>query len=136
MDERTRRSAAPPLKRPCGAASTTLPDASAPAGTTIVPFTSIGFAKVAPKRSPLALIFDPTAFASRTVTIVPAGNVTCLALARFEADETSVNPLDGELEHATDVPIKATNKASIAVRLYTNTSKCMEVDRSSVGVSS
>src|SRR5713101_4894012 len=67
---------APPLKRPRGTAWTTLPEASAPLGTTTFPSTSTGVATLAWNWSPELLSFDPTAFARRTVMTVPAGTVT------------------------------------------------------------
>src|SRR5579884_237282 len=72
-ESRVRRSIAPPLKRPRGAASATVPEAEAPAGMTALPSTSTGFATVAVKLSPELLIFDPTACARRTVMTVSAG---------------------------------------------------------------
>src|SRR5438552_16602096 len=67
---------APPLKRPRGAACTTLPEASAPFGTATLPSTSIGVATLAVNWSPELLSFDPTVLARRTVMTVPAGTVT------------------------------------------------------------
>ena len=64
---------APPLKRPKGFASTTVPEAAAPAGIAVLPSTVIGLATVAVKVSPALLILEPTACPSRTVSTVPAG---------------------------------------------------------------
>src|SRR5262249_15531445 len=58
---------APPLKRPSGLASTTVPDASAPAGITALPLTSTGLLSVALKLCPGWLILEPIACPSRTV---------------------------------------------------------------------
>src|SRR6266849_4333174 len=66
---------APPLKRPRGTAWTTLPEASAPLGTTTFPSASTGVATLALNWSPELLSLEPTALARRTVMTVPAGRV-------------------------------------------------------------
>src|SRR5690348_13672474 len=77
------RSTAPPLNRPRGAASATVPVAAAPAGITVLPATSTGFATVAEKLSPAWLVFDPTAWPSRTVMTVSAGTTMGFASAAW-----------------------------------------------------
>ncbi|PYX09758.1 MAG: hypothetical protein DMG88_04680 [Acidobacteria bacterium] len=74
---------APPLKRPSGLASTTVPVALVSAGITVLPATSTGLVTVAEKLCPASLIFDPTACPSRTVIIVPAGMTTDFAGSGF-----------------------------------------------------
>jgi len=64
---------APPLKRPSGLASTTVPEAEAPAGIAVLPSTETALAKVAEKVCPGELILEPTASPRRTVRTVPAG---------------------------------------------------------------
>src|SRR2546425_4757345 len=76
-------SEAPPLKRPSGFASTTVPVAVAPEGITVLPAISTGVATVAEKLCPGSLIFDPTDCSSRTVIIVPAGMTTDFAGSGF-----------------------------------------------------
>src|SRR5215472_4482506 len=76
MDRSESRSNAAPLKRPRGLASSTVPDAVAPLGITVLPSNSTGSLTVAEKLSPVWLILEPTALSSRTVITVPAGSVT------------------------------------------------------------
>src|ERR1700739_854766 len=66
-------SSACPLNRPRDFADTTVPDAGAPARTTVRPSTIIGSATVALKLCPGWLIFDPNGCASDTRIRVPAG---------------------------------------------------------------
>ena len=77
-DSSARLRTAPPLKRPWGTASMTLPSTSAPLGSTTLPPDSTGVAIVALKWSPVLLVFEPWVLASRTVRTVPAGSVTSL----------------------------------------------------------
>src|SRR5512146_1350180 len=70
---RITRRRAPPLKRPSGAASATVPEAVAPWGITTWPLTATGWATVALNESPLLLILEPTAWPRRTVIAWPAG---------------------------------------------------------------
>ncbi len=79
-------SEAPPLKRPSGLASTTVPDALAPAGIAVLPSTETGLAKVAVKVSPGELILEPTDCPRRTVNTVPAGTTKALGASGFMLD--------------------------------------------------
>jgi len=79
-------SEAPPLKRPRGFASTTVPLAAAPAGIAVLPSTETGLASVAVKVSPAELIFEPTACPRRTVKTVPAGTIKARAGSGFMFD--------------------------------------------------
>src|ERR1700751_2419737 len=62
-----------PLTLPLALASTTVPWAADPAGIAVLPSTATGLATVAEKLSPVELVFDPSACATRTVMTVPAG---------------------------------------------------------------
>ena len=77
---------APPLKRPSGLASTTVPEAAAPAGIAVLPSTETGLARVAVKVWPGELILEPTACPSRTVNTVPAGTTKALDASGFMFD--------------------------------------------------
>jgi len=79
-------SEAPPLKRPSGLASTTTPDADAPAGIAVLPSTETGLAKVAVKVWPGELIFEPTDCPRRTVKTVPAGTTKGFGASGFMLD--------------------------------------------------
>src|SRR5207249_7516344 len=76
-------STAPPLKRPSGLASTTVPEALAPEGITVLPSTSTGLATVAEKLWPGWLILDPTDSPSLTVIMVPVGTTTGFTVSAF-----------------------------------------------------
>src|ERR1700682_19719 len=65
--------AAPPLKRPAGLASTTLPVNRAPFGIAVFPSTSIASLKLASNFWPGWLIFDPTGSSRTTAINVSAG---------------------------------------------------------------
>src|SRR6266581_4593733 len=82
MELRVSCSRAPPLKRPKGAASVTIPLAALPTGITTLPSACTGWATVALKVSPLLLILDPTERPKRTVMMVPAGSATGLFVSR------------------------------------------------------
>src|ERR1700761_6043770 len=69
---------AAPLNLPAACASVTVPEAAAPVGTTVLPPTVTGCATVASKRSPTALVFEPSACCNRTLNTVPAGITTGL----------------------------------------------------------
>jgi hypothetical protein len=75
MEIEVRRSCndAPPLNRPSGLASTTVPEALAPEAIAVFPSTTTGLATVAVKVSPGELSFEPTVWPRRTVITVPAG---------------------------------------------------------------
>jgi hypothetical protein len=81
--------------RPWGTASTILPSASAPAGTTTLPFTSMGRTTMALKWPPVALSFEPTALDKRTVTAVPGITHTTAAFDTFSG--SVFPPHDGKL---------------------------------------
>src|SRR5712692_2612167 len=125
-DSSARRSTAAPLKRPWGTASTTVPEASAPLGTTTFPPTSTGVATLELKWSPEWLNLDPTALARRTVMTVPAGSVISFLPNRLDdlsgapAPEASSNG-DGLVEQPIDMQ-NASNEATIAKRRCTTTS--------------
>src|SRR5437868_13010148 len=84
--------AAPPLKRPSGFASTTVPVALAPAGMRTLPSRSTGLATVAEKLCPGWLIFEPTDSPSRTVITAPAG-ITAGAASGLAFSVLAVCPL-------------------------------------------
>src|SRR5262249_22869486 len=86
---------APPLNRPSGFASTTVPEASAPAGISVFPSTCTGLESEAVKLCPGWLILDPTACPRRTVNIVPAGTTDGVAGAGFISDLRLVAILEG-----------------------------------------
>src|SRR5439155_1638384 len=58
---------------PAGWASVTVPEAFEPAGATVFPLMTTGFASVAWNLSPDLLTFDPTGCCSLTVRTLPAG---------------------------------------------------------------
>src|SRR6266550_1640155 len=62
-----------PLNLPAGCAATTVPDAVAPAGMTVLPPTSTGVARVAEKDWPGSLSLELSVSPRRTVSVVPAG---------------------------------------------------------------
>src|SRR5580704_6356403 len=66
-------SVAPPLKRPEAWASVTVPTARVPAGMTFTPFTTTDEDRVASKRVPSSLSFEPIAWTRVTWITVPAG---------------------------------------------------------------
>src|ERR1700693_3986689 len=77
---------APPLNRPRGFASSTVPAAAAPVGITVLPSTASGLASVAVKLWPGALILEPTACPRRTVSTVPAGTINGFGGSGFAID--------------------------------------------------
>src|SRR6266478_7810702 len=126
-DSSARLRTAPPLKRPWGTASATLPSTSAPWGSTTLPPDSTGVVIVALKWSPVLLVFDPTVLASRTVRTVPAGRVTGLLPNQLDAlcgalvSEVSSDG-DGLVEQPIDMQIETSSDARIAKRQCTDTS--------------
>src|SRR6202162_1762150 len=108
-DSSARLRDAPPLKRPWGTASTTLPSASAPLGSTTLPPDSTGVTIVALKWSPVLFVFDPRVLASRTVMTVPAGSATSLGPKKLadllggvlESELSSAGLLEQPIEMAT-----------------------------------
>jgi len=60
--------------------------ADAPAGIAVLPSTATGLATVAVKVSPDELIFEPTAWPKRTVSIVPAGTTKAFGASGLGAD--------------------------------------------------
>src|SRR5262249_50146800 len=65
-----------PLTRPDSVASRTFPVTSEPAGTTVIPSTTIAFASVARTASSALLLSDATPVASFRLSDVPDGMVT------------------------------------------------------------
>src|SRR5712692_5799986 len=111
--------AAPPLKRPRGTAWTTLPEASAPLGTTTFPSTSTGVATLALNWSPELLNLDPTALARRTVMMVPAGMVTSFLPNHLDDLSGALlsDASSGSLvEQPMDMQTKMSNDARMAKR--------------------
>jgi hypothetical protein len=86
IEVRRNCSEAPPLKRPSGFASTTVPEAAAPEGIAVLPSTTTGLARVAAKVCPGELILEPTVCPSRTVYTVPAGTTRGFAGSGFIFD--------------------------------------------------
>ena|SRR2546425_637808 len=127
MDSRANRSTAAPLKRPRGTAWTTLPEASAPLGTTTLLSTSTGVATLALNWSPELLSLEPTAFARRTVMMVPAGMVTSFLpnhlddLSGALVSEVSSYG-DGLVEQPIDMQSNINNDVTIAKRRCTDPS--------------
>src|SRR5438034_11637052 len=117
---------APPLKRPRGTAWTTLPEASAPLGTTTFPSTSTGVATLALNWSPELLSLDPTALARRTVMTVPAGTVTSFLPNQLDvlggALVSEVSSDAGGFEHPIAMHPTMKSETRIAKRRCTNTS--------------
>src|ERR1019366_6729985 len=91
---------APPAKWPRGCASTTVPEALAPAGMATLPATSTGLARVAEKLWPGWLILEPTAWPRRTVSCAPAGTVmgSVLVAGGVVLDELSAAVLPESVE--------------------------------------
>jgi len=77
---------APPLKRPSGAACTTVPVTVEPEGIAVLPSTSTDVATVPEKACPDWLAFEPSVSPSRTVSTVPAGTTTGFEIAAFIFD--------------------------------------------------
>ena len=78
--------AAPPLKRPSGAACTTVPVTVEPEGIAVLPSTSTDVATVPEKACPDWLAFEPSVSPSRTVSTVPAGTTMGFEIAAFIFD--------------------------------------------------
>lgn len=91
-------SEAPPLKRPRGLASTTVPEAAAPAGIAVLPSTVTALAKVAVKVWPGELILEPTDCPRRTVNTVPAGTTKGFGASGFMLDIAVFDMAEPELE--------------------------------------
>src|SRR5512132_3078415 len=73
------RSTAPPLKRPSGLASATVPVTVDPAGTTTCPLTVTGSTTVPEKESPELFLLELSVSPSRIVMCSPAGTVVVAA---------------------------------------------------------
>src|SRR6185312_2440868 len=96
---------APPLKRPSGFASTTVPEAVAPLARTVSPPTVTGCARVAEKVCPGWLILEPSASPRFTVSTVPTGTTTGLDSAAFFVAPDALLPLADPLPEAAPVPL-------------------------------
>src|ERR1700730_16422165 len=100
---RVNSSDAPPLKRPAGLASFTMPEARAPFGMASLPSTSTGSRTAAGQVCPGGLVFEPTGSSSTTEITVSAG--TTIGFGRGGASLTAglleVAPESGEDEFAS-----------------------------------
>src|ERR1700719_1419370 len=96
-------SCAPPLKRPAGLASFTIPVARAPLGMATRPSTSTGSRTDAENCCPGALILEPTGSSSTTEITVSAGTTIGLGRggASLAADWLELAPESGEDEFAS-----------------------------------
>src|SRR5260370_25078923 len=91
---------APPLKRPAGLASLTMPVARAPLGMATLPSTATGWLTVAVNCWPEVLILEPTGSSNTTEITVSAG--TTIGLGRGGASRAGLAELAPDSDDCED----------------------------------